>query len=102
VGRQLGERVSIAVQDQGSGIAVGDLPHIFEPFFSGSDVMKHSSGQLGYQKRGMGLGLAVAKRFTELHGGTVSVSSGPSGSTFTVSIPSQPPPRPSRPEKPES
>ena len=84
--------VSLAVSDQGPGIPDVDLPHIFEPFFGTADVMKHSSGSVGYQKRGIGLGLTIAKRFVDLHHGSLHVSSGPEGSVFTVSIPRQPPP----------
>lgn len=87
ISRQLGEYISFAVQDQGRGIPEEDLPYIFQPFYSGSDVMRHSSGQIGYAKKGMGLGLAIVKHFVELHGGTVSVSSQPHGSVFTVTIP---------------
>lgn len=97
---EIGDVISILVQDQGPGINDADLSYIFEPFFSGMDVMKHSSGEAGYQKKGMGLGLTVVKRFTELHGGTVSVLTGENGSTFTVSIPVNPPPREGRPEEP--
>ena len=87
VSRQLGDFISFAVQDQGSGIPEGDLPHVFEPFYSGSDVMQHSSGQIGYAKKGMGLGLAIVKHFVELHGGTVKVSSQPYGCVFTITLP---------------
>ncbi len=98
---EIGDVISIVVQDQGPGISDADLPYIFEPFFSGMDVMKHSSGETGYQKKGMGLGLTIVKKFVELHGGTVSVSTGENGSTFTVSIPVNPPPREARPEEPK-
>jgi len=90
VSQQLGGYVSFAVQDQGPGIPESDLPHIFEPFFTGRDVMRHSTGRSGYAKSGMGLGLAVVRHFTELHGGTVNVTSGSHGSIFTVTIPLQP------------
>jgi len=92
VGRQLGGMVSIRVRDQGPGIPESDLPHIFEPFYGTADVMKHSSGSAGYQKRGIGLGLTIVRHFVELHGGSVHVSTTPSGSTFTVTIPVEPPP----------
>ena len=101
LGRQLGDKVSIRVTDQGPGIADADMPHLFEPFFSTGDVMKHSSGASGYQKRGMGLGLAIVKHFTRLHGGSVHVATGPEGSTFTVTIPIEPPAPEARPEEPE-
>ena len=101
LGRQLGDKVSIRVVDQGPGIPEADLPHLFQPFFSTGDVMKHSSGASGYQKRGMGLGLAIVKHFTRLHGGDIHVATGPKGSTFTVTIPIEPPQPEARPEEPE-
>lgn len=89
--RQLGDRLMISVQDQGPGIPEADYPRLFQPFYSGSDVMTHSTGDVGYQKRGIGLGLAIARHFVELHHGTMSVSSSPMGSTFSFTIPIQPP-----------
>lgn len=96
VNRELGNFASFAVQDQGPGIDEGELPHIFKPFYSGGDVMQHSSGQIGYAKRGMGLGLAIVKHFVELHGGTVTVSSQPHGCVFRVTIPIEGSPAESR------
>ena len=77
-----------------------DLPHIFESFYSSSDVMQHSSGAAGYQKRGMGLGLAIVKHFVDLHGGDVHVTTGPQGSAFTVTIPLEKPVTAVRPDQP--
>jgi len=101
VGKQLGERASLSVIDQGPGIAEKDLQRIFEPFYTGGDVLKHSTGVSGHRKQGMGLGLAVVKHFAELHGGDVRVNSTAQGCTFIVSIPLQPPPRDSHPAEPE-
>jgi signal transduction histidine kinase len=89
---QLGERVMISVQDQGPGIPESELPRLFQPFYSGSDVLTHSTGETGYQKRGIGLGLAIVRHFAELHHGTVHVSSSPTGATFSVTIPIEPAP----------
>jgi len=92
-GMQLGGYISIAIEDQGPGIAAEDLPHVFDPFYSTRDVMKHSSGDTGgYQKRGMGLGLAIVRHFVEMHGGTVHVATSAEGSVFTITIPVEPPP----------
>jgi signal transduction histidine kinase len=90
VGRELSGSVRISVQDQGPGIPQEELPHLFQPFYSGADVMKHSTGTVEHQKRGMGLGLAIVRHFARLHGGTVSVQTSAGGSVFTVSIPSAP------------
>lgn len=89
-GKQLGGYVTITIEDQGPGIAPEDLPHVFDPFYSTRDVMKHSSGDIGYQKRGMGLGLAIVRHFVEMHGGTVHVTTSDEGSIFTVTIPTEP------------
>ena len=56
------------VVDSGSGIAADDLPHIFQPFFQVDALQSRSHS-------GAGLGLALAKRLTELHGGRVWVES---------------------------
>ena len=93
VRQELGDYTSFSITDEGPGIAPRDIPHIFEPFFSGGDVMKHSSGAAGFKKRGMGLGLAIVKHFAELHGGSVGVTSTPGGTTFVVRIPTAGPPQ---------
>lgn len=87
VGRRADERAVISVCDQGGGISREELPHIFEPFWGGADVLKHSSGEFGYQKRGAGLGLAVAKHFVRLHGGQLQVDTSSEGCTFTIILP---------------
>jgi signal transduction histidine kinase len=77
---RLDGEVHVAVSDTGVGIAPEDLPHLFEEF--------RQVGQGRAQAEGTGLGLALAKKFVELHGGTIRVESAPgAGSTFTVSLP---------------
>jgi signal transduction histidine kinase len=79
---------TVRVTDTGAGIDPESLKHLFEPFFTGYDVSRHSSGQFEYGKRGLGLGLSVVKGFVELHGGNVACDSAPGrGSTFTITIP---------------
>jgi signal transduction histidine kinase len=74
-------RVEIAVRDTGVGIAPADQAALFEEF--------KQVGRDGARKaEGTGLGLALTKRFVELHGGEIRVQSAPGkGSTFTVSLP---------------
>jgi signal transduction histidine kinase len=75
--------VTIAVQDQGVGIPIEDLPHVFDPFRRGSNVIGRISGT--------GIGLATAQRFVERHGGSLSVESRPgAGSRFTIRLPLSP------------
>lgn len=59
-----GREVQIAVEDQGIGVADGDLEAIFDPFVRGA---KHSPD-------GYGLGLAITRRAIEAHGGKVTAS----------------------------
>jgi signal transduction histidine kinase len=85
------DRVRFLVSDPGVGIQPADRDHLFEPFFTGYDVMHHSSGEYQFCRRGIGLGLCLVKTFVELHGGTVEVTSTPgAGSTFAVSMPRRP------------
>ncbi|HXH83812.1 MAG TPA: GAF domain-containing protein [Candidatus Tectomicrobia bacterium] len=74
----------IAVADTGIGIAPEDQEAIFEEFRQvGTDYAK--------KHEGTGLGLALARRFVELHGGRLTVESEPGrGSTFTFTIPVTP------------
>jgi signal transduction histidine kinase len=74
-------RVEITVADKGIGIPESDLPHIFEPFYRGREVV-------AAQVHGNGLGLSLVKNIIEAHGGTITVSSVPGeGSAFRLSLP---------------
>jgi signal transduction histidine kinase len=82
--RRVRDRAEISVSDTGIGIAPEDQEVVFEEF--------RQVGTQHMQKReGTGLGLALAKRFVELHGGTISVQSEVGkGSTFTFTLPVRP------------
>ena len=82
-------RVAISVEDQGIGIPERDLPRIWNPIFPSFDMMHHSSGVYEFNTRGMGMGLAIARRFIGLQGGETDVrSSVGEGSCFTLRLPS--------------
>jgi len=69
----------IEVEDEGQGIAVEDLPHLFERYFRALGTSRHE---------GMGLGLYTARRLVEAHGGTIGVTSvAGEGSLFRVRLP---------------
>jgi signal transduction histidine kinase len=87
------DRAIIRVVDHGVGIEPRALPRLFEPFFTEFDPTYHSSGDFGFQKRGLGLGLSLVKKFVELHGGRVSAVSAPGrGTTVRVALPRHPGP----------
>lgn len=82
------DQVALSISDNGTGISEEDQKQIFGVFFSTFKTAHHSSGEFEYQKRGMGLGLSIAKRFTQMHGGDINVTSDlGEGSTFTVRLP---------------
>src|SRR6266851_4355080 len=76
--------VEISVADTGIGIAPENQELIFEEF-------RQVGGDYAHKREGTGLGLTLARRFVELHGGRIWVKSQPGhGSTFTFSIPGRP------------
>ncbi len=74
--------VEIGVQDDGPGIAAELLPHVFDMFAQVSHTLERAQG-------GLGIGLALVRKFTELHGGTVRAeSAGPGqGARFVLRLP---------------
>jgi signal transduction histidine kinase len=63
---RVGERVTLTVADEGPGIAPGEREQVFAPFYRGE---AHAVGP-----QGVGLGLTLARRIAEVHGGTASVA----------------------------
>jgi two-component system nitrogen regulation sensor histidine kinase NtrY len=67
--------VAVSVADNGKGIPEDYLDRIFDPYFSTRD-------------EGIGLGLAIAQRIAEEHGGILTFTAGPqSGAVFTIKLP---------------
>ena len=75
-------RASIQVQDTGQGIDPEFLPYVFDRF-------RQAEGGYTRQFGGLGLGLAIVRHLSELHGGTVAVASEGKGkgATFSVKLP---------------
>jgi two-component system, chemotaxis family, CheB/CheR fusion protein len=75
-------QVAIRISDTGIGISKDMLPRVFEMFTQAESATERNHG-------GLGLGLALARRLVEMHGGEIAAySEGPGkGSTFTVTMP---------------
>jgi signal transduction histidine kinase/ActR/RegA family two-component response regulator len=76
------EYAILRVEDAGAGIAPEFLPRVFDPFLQGEQKLDRPMG-------GLGIGLTLARRLTELHGGTIDAYSAGTGqgSTFIVRLP---------------
>ena len=76
------DTVAIHVIDNGRGISKALLPRVFEMFTQGSRSLDRTDG-------GLGLGLTVAQRLVEMHGGSLTVQSEGAGcgSEFTITLP---------------
>lgn len=73
------QRITVSVTDNGRGIPLDDLPHIFERMYQ----CDHSRSA-----KGNGLGLSIAKELVSAHKGTITAVSSPSTeTTFTVLLP---------------
>ncbi len=75
-------RVDVRVVDTGAGIDASFLPHVFDRFRQADATASRRVG-------GLGLGLFIARRLVEAHGGSISAASDGAGrgATFTVSLP---------------
>jgi signal transduction histidine kinase/ActR/RegA family two-component response regulator len=73
---------TLRVRDTGAGIEAQFVPYVFEPFRQADAASTRAHG-------GLGIGLTIVRRLTEMHGGTVTAASdGPGlGATFTVTLP---------------
>jgi two-component system heavy metal sensor histidine kinase CusS len=75
--------VTIAVRDNGEGIAPGDIVHVFDRFYRAD---KSRTGQ-----NGVGLGLSIAQAIARMHGSEIQVESVPAaGSRFFLTLPANP------------
>jgi signal transduction histidine kinase len=75
-----GDCACIAIRDGGAGIAPESLARCLEPFAQGADPMTRSL-------EGLGLGLPLARRIVELHGGRLELSSCREGTTARILLP---------------
>jgi heavy metal sensor kinase len=74
-------RLTLAVADEGIGIAPADQPKVFDRFYRTDEARARATG-------GAGLGLSICRVLVEQHGGTIGVTSTPGeGSVFSVTLP---------------
>jgi len=75
-------RARVQLTDTGIGIAADALPHVF-------DMFVQADAEAGRARSGLGIGLTLARRLAEMHGGRVTAESAGigKGSTFCVSLP---------------
>ena len=79
---RIGDEAVVSVADTGVGNSKELLPHIFDPFVQGE-------GKSGRSEQGLGIGLALAREITQMHGGAVEAKSDGEGfgSAFIVRLP---------------
>ncbi len=80
LGKLADNQCVITVKDKGPGLKPADIDHVFEKFYRPKEA----------RTGGLGLGLSIAKGFTEAHGGTISVeNAADGGAVFTLRIPTE-------------
>ena len=72
----------LSVRDSGEGIPPEHLPHVFDRFYKVDAARSNGAG-------GSGLGLSISHAIVKRHGGTITVSSQPGQTTFTITLPQQ-------------
>jgi len=78
---QIGSEAVVAVKDDGEGIAVEHIPHLFDRFYRADSARSTETG-------GTGLGLAICKGIVEAAGGQISIQSElGKGTVVTVTLP---------------
>ncbi|HEY2158415.1 MAG TPA: hybrid sensor histidine kinase/response regulator [Isosphaeraceae bacterium] len=91
------DQAEIVVEDKGIGMEDRAVKRLFEPFFTEFDPSRHSTGDFGFEKRGLGLGLCIVRQFVELHGGRIGATSERGrGTRVTIHLPRRPFPGPQR------
>jgi len=81
-GQRLGSEIVISVRDNGAGIGPDLIPHVFDVFAQADHTRRYGQG-------GLGIGLALARRLVEMHGGRIEAHSDGigKGSEFIVRLP---------------
>jgi len=89
--RSEGDRVAFTVADDGAGIPATDRERVFAPFYRGARARTPGG------HRGVGLGLTLARRIAEVHGGTIAVAAASGGDgdergcQVVITLPARPP-----------
>lgn len=76
IGREIGGRIELCVEDDGPGVPPEARAQLFTPFFT-------------TREKGLGLGLALVRRIAEAHGGTARLAESEQGAAFVVELPAR-------------
>ena len=86
--QEKGKEAVVYISDNGNGIPPEERDQLFIPFHKAGDAMRHSSGNFEYKTGGIGMGLALSKRITEAHHGSIwyECPASGKGSIFAFSL----------------
>lgn len=76
-----GDSLEVTVDDRGPGVPEAELEKIFDPFYRVDEARQRETG-------GFGLGLSIARRAIEQHGGSIVAANRPAGFRVTIELPS--------------
>lgn len=83
----VGGMLELDVEDSGPGMSQDAMGSLFEPFQPGDDVARHSTAASDQSGFGLGLGLAIVRRFIDMHGGRVYIQKLPVGTRVRFILP---------------
>ena len=81
-----GDRVALAVRDNGPGIAPAERARVFDRFYRGQSVAVTGDTAQGTSVRGSGLGLAIVKRIADRHGAEIALGEGLDGKGLGATV----------------
>ena len=81
-----GNRIALAVRDNGPGIAPAERARVFDRFYRGQPAAVTDESAQGARVRGSGLGLAIVKSIADRHGAEIALGEGLDGRGLEVTV----------------